>query len=65
VWSLAPISSIDAERATDHALQPAPANCEETPTPATAMLTAMPPHLHLNAAELEEARHEVAPMLVD
>jgi hypothetical protein len=29
------------------------------------MLTAMPPHLHLNAAELEEARHEVAPMLVD
>ena len=55
----------DAERAKEHALQPAPTNCEETSTPVTLSTpaTAIPPHL--DAAELEEARREVAPLLVD
>lgn len=57
----------DAERAKELALQPAPTSREETPaphkTPATAMLPQGNPHL--SAAELEQARREVAPMLVD
>ena len=57
----------DAERAKELALQPAPTGREETPaphkTPATAMLPQGNPHL--SAAELEQARREVAPMLVD
>ena len=59
----------DAERAKEHALQPAPTNCEETSTPVTLSTpaTAIPPMIppHLDAAELEEARREVAPLLVD
>ena len=51
----------DAERAKEDALQET--NCEEKPTPAPHNTAAMPPHL--NAAELDEARREVAPMLVD
>jgi len=57
----------DAGRTKELALQPAPTSREETPaphkTPATAMLPQGNPHL--SAAELEQARREVAPMLVD
>ena len=57
----------EAEHAKEKALQPVPMNGEEKPraSPHKPAAAAAAAPAHLDAAELEQARREMGPMLVD